>query len=178
MLFQAKETTQKAIGICRKLGKPNEANRKALRDLYPAYGHSSKNVESCDPTCSHFDPLKQSIAEKQKLKKKSAIPEKGTKTRIVTAVFLKDHKIPKGHIRKELAAEGCIQKIKIHRNMSADEVKQALSSCFSTYDLSKMKYMKCRKDSTLKFRANQCLTGSDVADIVGNGGSLYLQYWS
>lgn len=160
-----KETTHKAISICHKLGKPSEINRKVLSSLYPS--SSIKNVT--------FDPVKQSIAEKQKMKKKAAIPKKGIKMRLITTVLLEDHKvIPRGHVRKRLATKGCIQKLKIHRNMNTAEVKKAISDCYPNLDVAKIGYLKCEKDSSLTLRKDQALNGNDVADIVGSSGSLYL----
>lgn len=175
------ETTQKAIDICRRVGKPNEADRKLLNKLYPA---CSSKSHSSFPRKRKFDPVDESIAEMNKAKKKAAIPKRG-KLRTITAVLLdrSTSTVPKGTVRKRLAADGRIKKIQIRRNMSPSVIRRVIVHAFSGITgASKAKFMKSGRDNTLSVVRDQVLNGDDVSELVG-GGSLYLsevrsQYYS
>ena len=99
----------------------NEADRKLLNKLYPAC--SSRSRPSL-PQKRKFNPLDHSIAEKNKVKKKAAIP-KVCKMRTVTAVLL-DHltsTVPRATARKRLMADGRIKKIQIRRSMNPSVIR-------------------------------------------------------
>ena len=66
-ILQAKESTEPAISICQRVGKPNEADRKLLNKLYPACSLRSRPSL---PQKRKFNPLDHSIAEKNKVKKR------------------------------------------------------------------------------------------------------------
>ena len=172
-IFQAKESTERAISICQRVGKPNEADRKLLNKLYPAC--SSRSRPSL-PQKRKFNPLDHSIAGKNKVKKKAAIP-KVCKMRTVTAVLL-DHltsTVPRATARKRLMADGRIKKIQIRRSMNPSVIRQVIVDAFSSItDASKAKFMRSGRDNTLTIIDDQVLSGNDVAEIAGNG-SLYLR---
>ena len=168
-MLQVKEITKKAVDICRRVGKPSESDRKLLNKLYPACGSQSL------PRKRKFDPMEESVAEKNRAKKKAAIP-RGGKSRSITAVLLKYPlaKVPKGGVRKQLANEGCIKKMQIRRSMTPSAIKQVIANCFSTFESAKeAKFLKCERDNSLTILKNQVLDGDETAEVAG-GGSLYL----
>ena len=171
-ILQAKESTERAISICQRVGKPNEADRKILNKLYPAC--SSRSRPSL-PQKRKFNPLDHSIAEKNKVKKKAAIP-KVCKMRTVTAVLL-DHftsTVPRATARKRQMADCRIKKIQTRRSMNLSVIRQVIVDAFSSItDASKAKFMRSGRDNTLTIIDDQVLSGNDVAEIAGNG-SLYL----
>ena len=167
-ILQAKESTERAISICQRVGKPNEADRKLLNKLYPACSLRSRPSL---PQKRKFNPLDHSIAGKKKV----AIP-KVCKMRTVTAVLL-DHltsTVPRATARKRLMADGHIKKIQIRRSMNPSVIRQVIVDAFSSItDASKAKFMRSGRDNTLTIIVDQVLSGNDVAEIAGNG-SLYL----
>ena len=135
-----------------------------LKKLFPASSSSLK-----------FNPKKESCAEKNKLKKKAAIP-KGGKTRTITAVLLKElpPKVPKGPSRTKLSNEGRISKIKIRRSMTSLQVKELIANSFSSFPKAKsVKFIKCDQANSLEVLSEQMLNGDETANLAG-GGSLYL----
>ena len=168
-MLQAKEATNEAVDICRKVGKPCESDRKLLSKLYPTC--TSRSL----PQKPKFDPIEESVAEKKRQKKKAAI-SRGGKARSITAVLLKHplSMVPKGGARKQLANEGCIRKMQIRCSMTPSEVKQVIANCFSTLKSANgANFMKCNRDNSLSILENQTLNGDETAEVAG-GGSLYL----
>ena len=162
-----KEACDKAIDICKKVGKPSEENRKVLNKLFPSGGSSR----------SKFNPKKESCAELNKLKKKAALPKKGKggKSRSITAVLFKKLPVtvPKGALRKKLSDEGRINKILIRRSMTSSEIKHVISNSFSSFIGAKnVKFVRCDKSNSLKV-VDSMLDGNETANLAG-GGSLYL----
>ena len=171
--LQVKEASQRAISICHRVGKPNEADRKVLNKLYPACNSRSR---ASFPQKRKFDPLDESIAEMKKAKKKAAIPKGGGKVRTITAVLLNHptSTVPKGTARKRLMADGRIKKMQIRRNMSPSVIQRVIGHAFSAIaGASKARFMKSGRDNTLTIISKQVLNGDDVAELAG-GGSLYL----
>lgn len=162
---EVKETTGKAIDVCRKVRKPSQEDRVVLNKLFPSRSSHSA-----------FNPKKESCAEINKLKKKAAIPKKGGKSRTITAVLFKKlpSKVPKGACRKKLSDEGRINKIQIRRSMTPSEIKDVISSSFSSFSRAKdVKFVKCDQANTLGVVADSMLDGNETANLAG-GGSLYL----
>lgn len=112
--------TAKAINVCRRVGKPSQESKKVLNKLFPSTSSSYK-----------FNPKKESCAEKNKLKKKAAIP-KGGKARIITAVLMRDlpSKVPRGAFRRRLSSEGRIAKISIRRSMTSAQINDSFPIVF------------------------------------------------
>ena len=155
--------TAKAINVCRRVGKPSQESKKVLNKLFPSTSSSYK-----------FNPKKESCAEKNKLKKKAAIP-KGGKARIITAVLMRDlpSKVPRGAFRRRLSSEGRIAKISIRRSMTSAQINDVISNSFSVGNAKNAKFVKCNQANSLSIVESQKLDGDQVANLAGNG-SLYL----
>lgn len=150
------------------MGKPSESDRKVLRKLYPACSSQLSQKRK-------FDPMAESVAEKNRAKKKAAIPRVG-RARSITAILMKQplSKVPKGNVRKQLANDGRIRKMQIRRSMTSSEIKQVIANCFCTLERAKeVKFMKCDQGNSLAVLKNQDLNGDQIAEAAG-GGSLYL----
>ncbi len=162
------EACDKAIDICKKVGKPSQDDRKVLNKLFPSSG-SSRSYK--------FNPKKESCAELNKLKKKAALPKKGKggKARSITAVLFKKLPltVPKGASRKKLSDEGRINKIQIRRSMTSSEIKGIISNSFSSFTGAKdVKFVRCDKSNSLE-TVDSMFDGDETANLAG-GGSLYL----
>lgn len=153
--------TNKAVNYCKRVGKPEEKQRKVLNTLFPG--------------TSKFNPAKESCAEKTKRKKKAAIH--GGKPKTLTAVLLKHlpGKVPKGGSRTKLSKEGRINQIQIRRNMSGKQIKQIVSSSFSSFPKAKnVKFVRCNSSTNgMELVEERSLDGDETANLAG-GGSLYL----
>ena len=119
----------KALDYCKKVGKPEEKDRKILKTLFPG-SSSSKS--------SKFDPAALSCAAKNKHKKKAAL-RTGGKFKSITAVLLPEvpGKVPKGGARTKLSKGGQISKIQTRRNMSYSKIKRIMSTTFASFPKAK-----------------------------------------
>ena len=109
-----REACDKAIDVCKKVGKPSQEDRKVLNKLFPSTGSSSSRLSAASSRSFKFNPKKESCAELNKLKKKAAVLKKGKggKSRTITAVLFKKLPlmVPKGSLRKKLSDEGRIKR--------------------------------------------------------------------
>ncbi len=171
LTLQVKDTTQRALNICKRVGKPSQADRKVLNTLYPACSSARPTF----PQKRKFDPTEESIAEAKRAKKKAAIPG-GGKPRKVTIVLLESPiaVVPKGGARKLLKAQGRIIQTKIRRSMSPLEIRRVISNGFPTFHgASAATFMESGRDNSLSVISDQALSGDAVANLAGNG-SVYL----
>ena len=95
------DSSNRAKGLCKKLGKPSEANAKDLATLFPACALSRNKRK--------FDPTEESVVAEQHRRKKSATP-KG-RYKLITVVLLKDipSSIPKGATQEQLKKKGQVK---------------------------------------------------------------------
>ena len=100
------KSSGKAKDICRRLGKPSEANAKVLANLFPACASSTKNKKR------KFDPTDDCIVAGQHRRKKSASQSKG-RSKQITVVLLSNipSSIPKGAAREELKKKGKVREV-------------------------------------------------------------------
>ena len=166
---QVIEQTDRAIGLCKRIGSPPGPQRQVIQHLYPASTGVVKKV----PIKRKFNPTEISIAEQQKKKKKAAV----VKPRTVSVVLLNKHisAVPKGKSRKSLLVEGRIRKVSISRMMCAENVHSCICNAFSdSVEMSAPVVFLCTgRDNSLDVFQKQDLDGSELIELAG-GGSVYL----
>ena len=160
----------KAIDLCSKVAKPPDHTKSILNKLFPV------RAEGRVAQKRRFDPSDKSVAELSKAKKKAAVPRLGGKLRSVTIVLLDTpvSVVPKGKARRALEQNGRVRKAKIHRSMSASDIREVVCKTFSNLPCArKAKFMCCGQDNYLRFMSNQDLSGDEVVKLAGSG-SVYM----
>lgn len=164
--FQMVDSSNRAKGLCKKLGKPSEANAKVLATLFPVCA-SSRNKRK-------FDPTEESVVVEQHRRKKSATP-KG-RSKLITVVLLKDilSSIPKGATREQLKKKGQVKDVAFQRHFSEDEVMEVLAENFEALSDSEVEFLQSHKNNSLSRAQVQNLDGIGIIMLAGSG-SLYLK---
>ena len=134
------KSSDRAKDICKKLGKPSQANPKVLANLFPACASSSKKRK--------FDPTDEILVADRHRRKKSASSKGGSKQ--VTVVLLKDipSSLPKGAAREQLK-KGLVKEIAFQRHLDEDEVKKLLSENFEALKDAEVQYLQSHKNNSL-----------------------------
>ena len=151
-----KDLGQKAESIISEIKKPTQAEAKALAAFFPG---SKRRVD--------FDPSAESIVLSRQKKKKAAIKRQRSTTISVIMLEKYSSTIPKGILRKRMAAKGKIQGIKFTREMSFQEVKNKIIRAF---EVDTFVVLDCDGHNLIKC-AEQSINGEKVVD---RKGGLYL----
>lgn len=147
--------------MCKRISTPpSSTNKSLLNKLFhgrsPALGIGSKRS---------FDPSEECVVSKKK---------KTTKPKTISVCFLEEFRenscIPRRSARTKLHDSGRFGKISVTRDMSADQVKEALMELF-TIKSTHLTYLKS-VDNKLSINEEQHLSGDDVIKVAGQG-SLY-----
>ena len=145
--------------------KPTKEEAKVLSNLFPSSGSGSRKRPV-------FDPHDECIAgPSHSKKKKFAKPTQKTSPKLasIEVVALKKFqtRLPKGRERKKLLREGRIIKIKLSRDMTAEQVKQRITENFE--DLPGFSYLEV-EDGYLA-RSDMDFNGEKA---VNRRGALYI----
>lgn len=160
------KSSDRAKDMCKKLGKPSQANARVLASLFPACASSAKKRK--------FDPTDECVVAEQHRRKKSASAKGRSKQ--VTVVLMKDipSSIPKGAAREQLKKKGQVKDIAFQRHLDEDEVKELLSENFEALKDAEVQYLQSHKNNSLSIAKVQNLDGIGVISLAGSG-SLYLR---
>ena len=160
------KSSDRAKDICKKLGKPSQANAKVLANLFPACASSSKKRK--------FDPTDECAVADRHRRKKSA-SSKGRSKQVIV-VLLKDipSSLPIGAAREQLKKKGLVKEIAFQRHLDEDEVKELLSENFEALKDAEVQYLQSHKNNSLSVANEQNLDGVGLINLAGSG-SLYLK---
>ena len=145
--------------------KPTKEEAKVLSNLFPSSCGSRKRQP--------FDPHDDCVAGPSHSKKKKFVKPAAQKTApklsTVEVVALKKFqtRLPKGGERKKLQHQGLVMKVKLSRDMTAQQVKQKISKTFR--DLPGFTYLEC-EDGYLAY----CDVDVDGEKAVNRRGALYI----
>ncbi len=156
--------------MCKKLGKPTEANAKVLASLFPAQA-SMRNKRPL----RKFDPEDECIASDFHRRKKSATPGKvrSKKLKVVMLDVILPI-IPKGSRRQSLMKCNRILEIPFLRSMMPEEVNTLICDTFKHLgNVEHFKFLHAQQDHTLQVSEVQQLDGAAVIRLAGSG-CLYL----
>ena len=153
---------KKTESIISRIKKPSEVESQTLSKLFP---HTSR------PPAKRklFDPNDECVAKASHSKKKAF--KRKLKVSLVNVVLLKKFQpaLPKGKERRELSAEGRIQKVTLHRSMTPPEVKSIIHNTFK--NSSEFTVLETEGGSKLVRASCQEISGAEAID---RRGSLYL----
>ena len=161
--LQTKEYTCRAESIVNKIRKPTVVEKKALAACFPSSSQPPKRSLT-------FDPTADCVAEPQKKKKKASQPKPVN----VNVILLKRMQkyIPRGGARKKLQSQGRIMKVALNRNLSAQQVKNAILKAFKGIKgLKEFTTLECTKSNRLQLSSVHELTGELAVE---RRGALYL----
>lgn len=173
LTFQFAEVAAKGKSLCKKMGKPCEADAQILGSLFPTSSAPKRTLLKA------FNPLDGCVVSKQKQQKKAT----RIKPRKVTVVLIPDpewKKAPRGLKRKDLHKDGFIQQLEFLRNMSSQQVKNTLIRGFSDKAVGKVTVSYLTADPNLHVltKVEEREGGADGADIIqlAGQGSLYVRF--
>ena len=159
----------KAKSLCKTLGKPSEANAKALATLFP----SRRSLSTKQPL--EFDPTDKCVVDDAHRRKKAATPCK-VRTKRLKVVMLSDIQpsIPKGSRRQSLMKDGRILEVAFRRCMMSNEVMEHVRDAFKDLgNVSNFQFLRAHQDNMLQVAEDQ-LDGLGVIKLAGCG-SLYVK---
>lgn len=164
-----KQVTGKAQDYCQKVGKVSEQSAKVLKKLYPAFSSQSGTSRGK----RKFDPNEECIVANEKRKKKATSVRLKPRTFCIVLLPKMTVYVPRGYTRSRLAKQGHVQKAAFRKNMNAEEVKHAIVSAFSAFELKKYIFLRCGQDNRLKVVDDNDLNGDDIFELAGQG-SIYI----
>ena len=145
------EHYKKAKNVCERVGKPAQANAKALDSLFPFLQNKKRHLRKVW--------LPKSIERRRRAKN-------------LKVVFLKQ-KMPKGNARDVLSQQGRIKDVPVKRNMTAPEVTDTIMRGFKIADSYELVFLKGHRDNTLTVIDEQSLDGTAIINLAGSG-SVYV----
>ena len=156
--------------LCKKLGKPSEANAAVLATLFPACGSKSNTRKRS----FNFDPSDECVAANAHRRKKAVGKGRPKQLKVVLLEEIPPS-IPKGSVRDRLRKAGRIKDVAVLRSTSPDEVKEDIADAFEELGhMKSLQYLQAHKDNTLHVALEQELDGVGVIKLAGSG-SLYVK---